>query len=72
MATYSSVLAWKHSMNRGAWQGTVCGVATESDMAEHIHTHTSLGPEFPLSDDKDVFYLPGTFPVGELLLLLGR
>ena len=73
MATRSSVLAWKNSMDRGAWQGTVCGVATESATAEHIHTHTSLlGPEFPLSGDKDVFYLPGTSHVGDLLLLLGR
>ena len=27
MATYSSILAWKIPMDRGAWQTTVCGVA---------------------------------------------
>ena len=27
MATYSSFLAWKILMDRGAWQTTVCGVA---------------------------------------------
>ena len=27
MATHSSILAWKNPMDRGAWQGTVHGVA---------------------------------------------
>ena len=27
MATYSSILAWKNPMDRGAWQATVHGVA---------------------------------------------
>ena len=27
MATYCSILAWKFSMDRGAWQVTVHGVA---------------------------------------------
>ena len=26
MATHSSILAWRHSINRGAWQTTVHGV----------------------------------------------
>ena len=26
MATYSSILAWKNPMNRGAWQATVHGL----------------------------------------------
>ena len=26
MATHSSILAWKNSMDRGAWQATVHGV----------------------------------------------
>ena len=27
MATHSSSLAWRISMDRGAWRATVCGVA---------------------------------------------
>ena len=27
MATHSNILAWRISMDRGAWQATVCGVA---------------------------------------------
>ena len=33
MTTHSSILAWRIPMDRGAWQGTVHGVA-ESDMTE--------------------------------------
>ena len=29
MATYSSILAWRILMNRGAWQATVPGVAKD-------------------------------------------
>ena len=35
MATHSSILAWRIPMDRGAWQGTVHGVA-ESDMTEQL------------------------------------
>ena len=35
MATYSSILAWRISMNRGAWQVAVHWV-TESDMTEQL------------------------------------
>ena len=34
IATHSSVLAWRISMDRGAWQATVHGVAKESDTTE--------------------------------------
>ena len=27
MATHSNILAWRISMDRGAWRATVCGVA---------------------------------------------
>ena len=37
MATHSSILAWKISMDRGAWQTAVHGV-TESDMTERLST----------------------------------
>ena len=33
METHSSILAWKNSMDRGAWQATVHGIV-ESDMNE--------------------------------------
>ena len=34
METYSSILAWRLRMDRGAWWATVHGI-TESDMTEH-------------------------------------
>ena len=49
MAAHSSILAWKNSMDRGAWQATVHG-ATKSwtwlsacvraRARAHTHTHT--------------------------------
>ena len=32
MATHSNILAWRNPMDRGAQQGTVHGVAKESDI----------------------------------------
>ena len=34
MATHSSILTWKNSIDRGAWWAIAHGV-TESDMTEH-------------------------------------
>ena len=34
MATHLNILAWRISMERGAWQATVYGVA-ESDVTKH-------------------------------------
>ena len=36
MATHSSILAWKRTMDRGAWWNIVHGVA-ESDVTENTH-----------------------------------
>ena len=51
MATYSSILAWRiHSMDRGAWQATVHGVAKSqtrlSDSHSHRHICASLGDKY--------------------------
>ena len=41
MATYSSILAWRIPMDRGAWRATVCGPPESksqtrlSDLAQH-------------------------------------
>ena len=40
MTTHSSILAWKHPMNWGAWGATVYGVAKESDMTKRLHFFT--------------------------------
>ena len=39
MATHSRILAWRISMDRGAWRATVHGVA-ESGMNEQLSTLT--------------------------------
>ena len=39
MAAYSSVLAWRILMDRGAWQANSPWGHKELDMTEHTHTH---------------------------------
>ena len=39
MATYSTILAWRIPMVRGAWWATVHGGCKESDMTEQLHFH---------------------------------
>ena len=40
MATHSSILAWRDSMDRGAWWATVRGVAKSwTWLSTHTHTH---------------------------------
>ena len=41
MATHSSILAWRISWTQKSWQATVCGVAKESDMTEHLNNISS-------------------------------
>ena len=38
MATYSSILAWRIPMDRGAWRATVHGGRKESDTTERLST----------------------------------
>ena len=44
MATHSSMLAWRISILRGAWQATVHGLA-ESDTNEQLSIAQSAGNE---------------------------
>ena len=48
MATHSSILAWKNPMDRGAWQGTIQGVArirhnlATKPLTHHIQQNDSI------------------------------
>ena len=45
MATYSSILAWKNSMDRGAWWAVVHGVAKSRILlSTHTHMHQTNNP----------------------------
>ena len=41
MATHPDILAWKISIDRGAWRATIHGIA-ELDMTERLRTHTHI------------------------------
>ena len=44
MVTHSSILAWKNSMDKGAWWAVVHGIAkswTRLSIHTHTHTHTT-------------------------------
>ena len=49
MATHSSILAWRITMNRGAWWATVCGVAK-------IRTQLSSRPSTGQLRNRGVFH----------------
>ena len=43
MATHSSILAWRILMNRGAWRGTVHGVAkSQTRLSDEVQHSTNL------------------------------
>ena len=42
MATHSSILAWKKSMDRGAWGATVHGAAKSWDTTERLTSQASV------------------------------
>ena len=44
MASYSSILAWKNSVDKGVWQATVYGDAG-SQIQLSVRAHTPTGPE---------------------------
>ena len=50
MATHSSVLAWDHPMDRGAWQAKVHGVTKSQTW---LSTHTDSGPIAPLQSPRE-------------------
>ena len=60
MATHSSILAWRISIDRGAWWVTVHGV-TKSHTEQLTHTHRAISqdeqPE-PLSTSRTLFSIP--------------
>ena len=48
MTTHSSIFAWKNSMDRGAWQATVHGVAKSWTEAASL-VSPALADSLPLS-----------------------
>ena len=44
MATYSSILAWRNSMDRGAWRATVHRVTKSQARLKQISTHAGGTP----------------------------
>ena len=49
MATYSSILAWRIRMDRGAWWATVPWGCKESDMTEQQQRQWTIDRQAPLS-----------------------
>ena len=42
--THSSILAWRISMDRGAWWTTVHGVAkSQTQLSDYVHRHADHG-----------------------------
>ena len=50
MATHSSILAWRISVDRGTWQAAVHGVAESDTATKHKHSTASLVIEGCMSD----------------------
>ena len=42
MATYSSILAWRIPVDRGAWRAPVHGVSKSQTQLGNSHTHTHV------------------------------
>ena len=42
IVTHSSILAWEHPMDRGAWRAIVHGVAKELDMTQQLSNNFSI------------------------------
>ena len=52
MATHSSFLSWRFSMDRGAWQAIVHGVIIDSDMIEWLNNNKRN--DKTIKDDKTI------------------
>ena len=70
MAPHSSTLAWKNTMDRGAWQATVHGVAKTrtqlSDFTFTFHFH-ALEKVMATHSSVRAWRIPGTAEPGQLL-----
>ena len=73
MITYSSILAWRMPMDKGAWWATVHGVAKNqtrlSDWAQHsMYTHMRTHTLYTCIDDEDLAHTIKDFEKSQNLL----
>ena len=66
METHSSILAWKNSMDRGAWQAIVHGVTKSQAWLRTEPAHTTTNLSYPWAGLDSILY--GHYSVQYLLL----
>ena len=69
MATYSSILACKNPMERGAQQDMVCGI-TELDITEQLDMHAHIHTKPHICAYKTIFFLGAKIIIGFSYILL--